>query len=165
MRPGRRPLILTEKRCALCAVVKPVSEFYTRPVKDVRGELIRRKPVTRCKACYPIRTIAWKRNNPDKAKRYEWRTNLRMYYGIDIVDWERMFEAQGGRCAICRVATQSAQGRRLAVDHDHASGRVRSLLCGNCNRGLSGFKDNTELLMRAIEYLQRHAVSTVLAAE
>lgn len=58
---------------------------------------------------------------------------------------------QGGRCAICR--REPEQGRRLAVDHDHATGEVRGLLCKACNTALGMFRDDVASLARAIGYL------------
>lgn len=63
---------------------------------------------------------------------------------------------QDGKCAICRVAEAYAPRKRLAVDHDHRTGAIRGLLCGNCNAGLGQFKDNPDLLAAAIRYLQEH---------
>lgn len=59
------------------------------------------------------------------------------------------------QCAICGV-NQSSLKRRLAVDHDHADGEIRGLLCSNCNLGLGLFKDRPEILAAAIRYLSEH---------
>jgi len=56
---------------------------------------------------------------------------LRQRYGITVEEYERLFVQQGGLCVICRRT--STDGRSLAVDHDHATGRVRGLLCVTCN--------------------------------
>lgn len=56
-------------------------------------------------------------------------------YGLGVGDYDRLLEAQGGRCAICRARPKS---KRLAVDHDHKSGAVRGLLCSRCNHDLMG---------------------------
>lgn len=78
--------------------------------------------------------------------------NLRHRYGIEEEDYDRMFDEQGGVCHIC----QDPPGRyNLSVDHDHSTGRVRGLLCHNCNHGLGKFKDKALLLFRAISYLTR----------
>jgi len=63
-------------------------------------------------------------------------------------------QAQGGRCAICRVLEADAPGGILHLDHDHATDIIRGLLCGNCNPGLGQFKDSIKLLGAAIRYLQ-----------
>ena len=63
-----------------------------------------------------------------------------------------MLVAQGGVCAICRLTCQS--GKRLCVDHDHATGKVRGLLCQKCNTVLGKMSDSPELLRRAAAYLE-----------
>jgi hypothetical protein len=59
-----------------------------------------------------------------------------------------MVKAQNGLCAIC-----GAEPDELVVDHCHASGNVRGLLCHSCNLGLGKFFDNTSYLSNAINYL------------
>jgi len=65
-----------------------------------------------------------------------------------------MLAAQGGTCAICDSPPGS---RRLAIDHDHATGVVRGLLCPRCNTGLAYFRDRPELFRTAADYLERTA--------
>jgi hypothetical protein len=67
---------------------------------------------------------------------------------------EELFVEQRGRCAICGIAAKRASD--LYLDHDHATGYIRALLCNNCNIGLGAFVDNPFLLRRAIMYLRRH---------
>jgi hypothetical protein len=69
-----------------------------------------------------------------------------------------MFEAQSGLCAICRTAPA------LHVDHDHATGKVRALLCFNCNGGLGQFKDDPAVLREAAEYVRFHTLSQHVVA-
>lgn len=60
---------------------------------------------------------------------------LQRTYGITLADFERMLEAQGGRCKICDAPppNKSLKSRRLLVDHCHKTGKVRGLLCHKCN--------------------------------
>jgi hypothetical protein len=75
-------------------------------------------------------------------------------HGISDVDYLKMFEAQGGRCAICRQAfLDHDHPLRPRIDHDHRTMRVRGLLCGRCNSGIGFFQDDPERLKRAVEYL------------
>ena len=77
-------------------------------------------------------------------------STLRRKYGITVADYEAIREAQQGRCALCgAMPTES-----MHVDHCHKTGRVRGLLCGHCNKGLGLFRDDPELLRRAIAYLR-----------
>ena len=74
-------------------------------------------------------------------------------YGITIEDYNRLFEEHDGCCAICG-RHQTELVRKLHIDHDHNTGKIRGLLCYNCNDGLGRFRDNPELLNKAVEYLQ-----------
>ena len=58
-------------------------------------------------------------------------------------------------CAICKSPTPNTKGR-WNVDHDHVTGAVRGILCGQCNGGLGFFRDSTEALKSAISYLIKH---------
>jgi hypothetical protein len=78
-------------------------------------------------------------------------TNRQRLYGIGPDQYAAMLEAQDGGCAICHG--QSMDGKGLHVDHDHATGRNRGLLCDRCNRGLGLFRDDAALLRAAADYL------------
>jgi hypothetical protein len=75
-------------------------------------------------------------------------------YNLTQAQYEEMLKVQNGCCAICSTP-QSALPCALAVDHDHATGAIRGLLCGLCNQGLGLFRDRPDLLNAAIAYLKR----------
>lgn len=79
-------------------------------------------------------------------------------YGLTSDDVAVVVEAQGGKCPICADAITAKKGH---VDHDHATGELRGVLCGNCNLGLGHFRDNVRLLEEAMRYL---SASVELAA-
>lgn len=92
--------------------------------------------------------------------------DLKRNYGISGEQVARMLEAQGHVCAICRLPeTKIIKGRviALSVDHCHAQGHVRALLCAACNTGLGAFRDNPDLLRAAISYLEGHLKNTKTA--
>jgi Recombination endonuclease VII len=78
---------------------------------------------------------------------------LEQRYGISMCEYDNRLAAQDGCCAICERHAELV-GRPLAVDHDHAIGRVRWLLCDDCNFGLGKFRDRVDLLEAAITYLR-----------
>lgn len=80
-------------------------------------------------------------------------TRLKRQYGLSLADYAKMYSAQDGKCAICGTEKQSGGRNGLAVDHCHESGKVRKLLCSPCNTALGKFKDSTEHMLRAVEYL------------
>lgn len=81
---------------------------------------------------------------------------LRREYGITGEQYDAMHAAQGGVCAICRCP-ETIEGRPLAVDHCHASGNVRSLLCSRCNTAIGLFDDDGALMRVAAAYVEAHA--------
>jgi hypothetical protein len=92
----------------------------------------------------------WKSRNPNADRDKQ----LRRKYGLTRADWDAMFEAQGRRCAICGIQNPV---RSWTVDHCHATGRVRAILCHPCNVGLGQFNDKAELLIAAAGYLRAHS--------
>ena len=73
-------------------------------------------------------------------------------YGITIEEYDNMFAAQNGICAICG---KPQNGKRLFVDHNHETDKVRGLLCQNCNIALGHMGDDAQLLIKAIDYLMK----------
>jgi hypothetical protein len=88
-----------------------------------------------------------RRNTPERV----WRYSL-VKYGITPSEYESLCRAQGGVCAICR--NTCVTGRRLAVDHCHATGAVRGLLCGKCNQAVGLLGDNPSTARDAAKYLE-----------
>lgn len=74
-------------------------------------------------------------------------------FGITVEDYNEMFEKQEGKCAICGKH-QTELKKALAIDHSHKTGKVRGLLCGNCNIGIGNLQDDPYVITRALEYLQ-----------
>ncbi|CAB4167363.1 Recombination endonuclease VII [uncultured Caudovirales phage] len=83
-------------------------------------------------------------------------TTLRRIFGITLEEYLKAHDAQQGCCAICRKSVAD-NGKALAVDHCHTTGKIRGLLCDLCNRGLGMFKDNTDSLVTAIQYLRKYS--------
>lgn len=92
------------------------------------------------------RNKEWAKNNQEKVK----ERLLRSSYGISLDDYNTMLESQLGRCAICGDFPGT---KMLSVDHDHATGKVRGLLCNGCNTRLGQMKDSIAILELAQNYL------------
>jgi hypothetical protein len=78
------------------------------------------------------------------------RQNLKAF-GLSEAAYDALLAEQAGVCAICSQSCST--GRRLAVDHDHETGRVRGLLCGRCNRALGLLRDDPSTFQKAAAYL------------
>ena len=78
-------------------------------------------------------------------------SRLKREYGISLQEYDRLCELQNNVCAIC---LKRKGEEMLIVDHNHKTGKVRGLLCSDCNKGLGFFRDNSELLEKARVYLR-----------
>jgi len=135
------------KWCADCNRVLVVEEFV-RTVASTTGY------GSYCKPCHNARGKLAK-EKVGGSRTY----HLTRRYGITAAEADHMLRNQDGVCAICRVAPAEH------VDHDHATGVVRALLCFNCNGGLGQFRDDPHVLRAAAEYVEFHRLSRfVLAA-
>lgn len=88
--------------------------------------------------------------DPIKAARIARNSALKAKFGITIDEYDAMFKAQRGRCAVCG----EKYGRTLHVDHCHRTNAVRGLLCQKCNMAIGLLQDSVKLLTRAITYLK-----------
>jgi len=89
----------------------------------------------------------WRVANPEKARNSE----LKRRFGISLETYNEILESQNGTCSICKQKCLTYDN--LSVDHCHKTGRMRGLLCSQCNKGLGHFKDCPQLLEKAIAYL------------
>lgn len=112
-----------------------------------------------------------RRNDPDVSARireYNRAKELRIRYGMTVAEYEAQLAAQEGVCMICGQPPNPSGVRaasRLHIDHDHATGRNRALICLNCNRGLGYFKDDPDLMRAAAAYIERHLQEDLPDAE
>lgn len=79
-------------------------------------------------------------------------------YGLSLDEYNKLKESQNFRCAICGVIPDGNSSRAddgFNIDHSHVTGRVRGLLCLNCNAGIGMLKDSETVLQLAINYLRK----------
>lgn len=81
--------------------------------------------------------------------------DLRSKYGISSTCYEKMWQDQGCKCAICGREREEDE-RHFPVDHCHDTGKVRAILCGSCNRGIGMLQDDPEVVQSAADYLLKH---------
>lgn len=94
-------------------------------------------------------------NKTEKGKLATKNSNLKKFYGITLNDYNEILFKQGNRCLICDTTNPGIKGS-FHVDHCHKTGKIRGLLCQECNLGLGKFKDNVSFLQSAISYLEKH---------
>jgi hypothetical protein len=138
------------KKCTTCSQTKPVAEFGTQ-----RGRLRHH-----CKVCKNKESREWYEQNKERKKELsknyrdiKKNQDLKKSYKITLDDYNKMLVEQNHSCKIC-FSHQDKLKRRLCVDHDHTTGKVRGLLCDTCNRSLGLLKDNIEVMKRAVTYLE-----------
>jgi hypothetical protein len=145
------PGVPATKRCRDCGVDRPLDEF---PIQ--KGGRWGRHPLCKpCRAAQERRRyerdrdaiLAKAKADPTRRERARWRA-IERKYGLTRHAYELLYVAQKGCCAICDIRTD-----RLKVDHDHATGGVRGLLCERCNLGLGDFFDDAATCRAAAAYL------------
>ena len=139
------------KQCTVCKETKELDQFYNvKSTKDGKGY--------RCKECDNKARQKWSANNPERSHLSQRQRNLKHRFGVDLEWYEEQFKKQNYSCAICKTKTNKTVGDRqfwnFSVDHCHDSGKIRGILCNNCNRALGLFQDNPELLKKAASYVE-----------
>ena len=139
---------MEKRKCNKCGETKPLTDFYKAGRKN--------RPNDRhyeCKECTKARV---KRNHCPETYR---RQHLKRQYGITPEEYDQMLESQQGCCAACKTDQpgNSKHDRYFVVDHCHETGKVRGLLCHQCNTALGLLKDNPETLSNLITYVLRNS--------
>lgn len=134
-----------------------------RPTNSVCVSCGRERPCQysgRCSMCYLRKQLG--RAPRARLTREQFKARRRAYklwrkYGLSVAQVRAMFEAQDGACAICRegFGPWAEVDVSFAVDHCHAAGHVRGLLCSHCNKALGCSRDRPEVLRNAAVYLER----------
>lgn len=142
------------KVCTRCGKEYPATPEYFYKQKSGKYGVY-----SRCKKCYNETRREYGRSERRKVTQRKYNKTgkaksgaLKYLYGITSEQYNQMFLQQEGCCAICGKH-QSEFKRALCVDHNHETGEIRGLLCSKCNLGLGNFKDDSEILKKAIMYV------------
>ena len=161
-----------KKTCPKCGIDKELDEFYKDQTRrdGLQGH---------CKECDKQRHKQYYETHKKEKKQYDkqyykthregtiehqkqynktHREEIKQYglkkrYNISIEEFNQMLVNQNHKCKICGVDELNAGKKGLSVDHDHKSGKVRGLLCSNCNTAVGLLKENINILKSAIKYL------------
>lgn len=157
------------KTCSMCKKSKLKSEFYKSSHHTGGLQPFCHDCVRVCREKYRSNPIKlqqertanrrWRKSHPENVRTFTRRRHLKVSFGITIEKYEHLFTIQNGRCAICgkqETAVLKEKVIRLAVDHNHQTGKIRGLLCGRCNTALGLFQNNINILKQAIDYLRLH---------
>jgi hypothetical protein len=138
------------KICKTCNIEKDISEFGTY-ANSKKCKSTERRTRNSCKKCRTIHTISIYKANPivrERSSKAARKCHLKNKYNMIEDDYVKMVENQESKCKICNKFSE-----KLNIDHCHDTGKVRGLLCWDCNTALGKFKDNINNLLNAIKYL------------
>lgn len=149
------------KTCTKCKVSKSADQFHRRRCSEdglqswCKSCMNAAVAVNQTKNLERVRetTKAWAKRNAEYVTDYRRKNSVRRRlkrYGISREAYDAMMEQCQGKCMICRKNPD----RTLHIDHCHKTGRVRGLLCGNCNTAIGKFGDDPAVLAAAASYLR-----------
>lgn len=142
--------------CSYCK-----GRFPEGQITRYRDEKKEQRDVGVCRECAARKYRERVEKDPKGWRQAATKRRLSKLYGMTTEDYNAMYSAQDGKCYLCRrhglnqTDPSSNRNKILVVDHDHESGRVRSLLCDQCNKGLGAFKDSAALLFNAANYINK----------
>jgi hypothetical protein len=131
------------RKCNDCDTELPVSEFF---IKKGKTE-VQYRFNSPCKSCA----------NVNRNRNYHASYFRKMKYNVSDLEYEQMLIKQNYSCAICEEH-YSKFNKALSIDHCHNTGKIRGLLCGNCNSGIGMLKDSITLVKSAANYLAKYKV-------
>ena len=127
------------KVCVKCKQSKSLEEFYKRADRPNSYR-------SQCKVCHKLQSTG----NISKNWNYFYDQKTARNYGLSVDEYHSLLIKANNCCTICGKGNSK---KRLSVDHDHSTGKVRGMLCDKCNRGLGHFNDDPKLLQKAVKYL------------
>ena len=152
----------SEKPCSCCKLTKPTTEFGRMGARyqSVCSECQRQKQAKKWSELKEA-GLTVEINQRDYWQRRKW-IRIKAKYGLTKERFLQMIEEQGNLCAICKQPERESSSphtdeMNLSVDHCHKTGKVRGLLCRQCNIALGRFREDVGILQSAIAYLQRYA--------
>lgn len=97
----------------------------------------------------------WGKAHPERMKELVRKHTLKKLYGLTPAEYDRMFKAQGGVCAIC--GEPECTQKNLPIDHNHTTGKTRELVCSRCNIAIGMIDDDPVKAQKMAAYLTKHS--------
>ena len=144
------------KVCATCGEEKPLSEYWQRGDTKKDGTKGYRHSCKQCEIKKKLNKYH-EGGGKEEQKKRSFRALMRSY-GISEEIYEQERVKQNYKCLLCGTDEKDQPHGRLYVDHCHETGKYRGLLCNLCNVALGSFKDNVEVIQKAIEYLNENSL-------
>lgn len=133
------------KTCFRCDRTQPLVEFY-------RHRRMADKRLNKCRTCTKADTAAWRVHNRQHMNDLNHRRYNTRLHGLSVEEYDALYDGDP-TCPGCG-RTQERVGRRHAIDHCHTTGKVRGLLCAQCNLAVGNVSDDPTVLRRLAEYLE-----------
>lgn len=150
------------KKCTLCKKELPIDNFSLK--KNSKSSYS-----VNCDKCRKSPMRIWDSLNTEKSKerrkRYIKSGNARAgrltrRYGVSIKEYSEILASQNNVCAICSSLEPKGRYSSFNIDHDHKTGKVRGLLCSNCNMGIGSFREDVEVIKKVISYLSNGSLAS-----
>jgi hypothetical protein len=138
-----------------------ICRFCNRPEEQVRfyapSTTAGRAAGRCCQPCWVAQSVEWRRRNRLKWNRTRHRSATKKRLSLTDAEYDALYSSQDPTCGGCGKAESSMAGktRRLVVDHDHSTGRVRGLLCFDCNLAITQTNASPERLRALADYVER----------
>lgn len=143
-------IIEDQRTCNKCNITQLPSSFREYKKRKTNGDIFYHR-LSICKKCeIPITNAMNKRY---KETGYSREHNLKRLFNMTIQEYNDLFKSQSFKCKIC-YRNKDINEKNFPVDHDHLTGKVRAILCPQCNLAIGGYKDNWKLILNAIKYLK-----------
>lgn len=159
------------KKCSICKLDKEENEYHKNSskidgldhrCKSCRHEyIILNRPMLKIKHHEHYlknkdrinkKNKEWAKLNPDKSRNQK----LMYAYGITLEQRNQMIKDQNGLCLICNDKLDETISKNIHVDHDHSTGKVRGILCKQCNSLIGLSREREDILLNSINYLRRY---------
>ena len=136
--------------CGKCKTTKPSTDFYASHTLCSGLQSI-------CKSCNTKIHRQWRTKNRSKSRFYALKHRLLQRYNMSLEEYQALLDKHNHVCAICGQPERTSYNgipKLMSVDHDHTTGKIRGILCNNCNRALGLIGDNPEFFQKALAYLE-----------
>ena len=138
------------KICSKCEEHKNITEYYKR--SDTGNH---RNECKDCRNKYNLELYHKNPNQKENHRKASWKHQIKKNYGLTVEDFRELEREQNCKCACCGIRKEQTQQIELYIDHDHLTGKIRGLLCLQCNAGIGMLGDNLEGIQKAYDYLFR----------
>ena len=146
-----------KRTCYICRIEKDINDFYKNKGQpsgyDFKCKDCKKEYNKNHKSHMKESSKIWADEHKERVKEISRKGHLKRKYSISPEDYNRLMKQQNNKCLICHRIPD----KKLFIDHNHKTGKVRGLLCQNCNLMIGNAGEDINILLSGIEYLRRNA--------